>query len=86
MSTTLISCGSDKAALQDAARKQAQAQARVNLNLLPVDCHTREPHAAFGVGSDKLVVLIQEGRALDRANDRVQRCADLSDNQVKALR
>lgn len=83
---TLNSCASDKAALDAAARQQAQADARVIILPLPEDCDRREPHATYGVGSDKMAVLLRERGALDRSNDRVQRCYALHNDQAKALR
>jgi hypothetical protein len=52
----------------------------------PGDCRTEEAHATLALGTQPIVVLRKERKALDRANARVTRCADHYDNVRKALR
>jgi hypothetical protein len=82
----LNGCGTDKAALKQAATDQGIAAARVTLPPLPDDCRYREPHAAANLGDEARSVLKAERRQLDRANARVGRCAAQYDRTAKALK
>lgn len=85
-SQTLTGCSTDKAALKKASIDKGTAAARVTLPPLPGDCRAFEPHAVINVGDEVRSVLKAERRQLDRANDRVGRCAGFYDRTAKALK
>ena len=84
-SLTLTGCGTLENRLKTAATEQGRVAAKPAAPVLPEDCRLREPHAALVPGADARSVLKRERRALDRANDRVIRCADLTDDLLEHL-
>lgn len=81
ISTTLISSGcASNQRLIDASVARGVAQAQPILPQLPADCRKREPHAPLIAGAEVRLVLKDERKALDRANDRVIRCANFYDD------
>lgn len=82
----LTGCGSlDRARLGAAAERQGRAAAGATLGDLPGDCRKREPHASLVEGAEVLSVLKRERAALDRSNDRVERCAAFHDDLARRL-
>lgn len=75
----------DRARMAAAAERQGVAAAGLTIGALPEDCRTREPHAALVAGIEIRGVLKRERAALERANDRVIRCADYHDDLVDHL-
>lgn len=73
---TLTGCAGLEKQLRASARDKGTAGAQVNLPILPEDCRTQEPHAPLVEGVEVRSVLKRERAALDRANDRVRRCAE----------
>ena len=59
---------------------RGEAEADRDLPLWPEDCRTMEPHAPVIIGTEALSGWKRERQALDRANARVGRCADLYDH------
>lgn len=86
MIATFSGCGTDKAALKEASIDKGIAAARVTLPPLPGDCRAIEPHAAINVGDEVRSVLKAERRQLNKANDRVGRCAAHYDRTARALK
>lgn len=58
----------------------------VTLPPLPADCRELEAHAPLVVGAEVRSVLKRERAALDRANDRVKRCAENYDYITRKLK
>lgn len=77
--------GLDRARLAAGADRQGKAAAGLAIGDLPEDCRLREPHAPLYEGAEARSVLKRERGALDRANDRVTRCADYHDDLVEHL-
>lgn len=83
---TSTGCASlDRARLGAAAERQGKAAAGTTLGALPDDCRKREAHAALVEGAEARGVLKRERAALDRANDRVERCATYHDDLAAGL-
>lgn len=82
----LSSCGAIEKRLGDAAEKQGQTQARVNLPDHPDDCRKKEPHAEIREGVEVRSVLARERAALNRQNERTDRCADFYDDVKRRFR
>lgn len=74
------SCGHNLERLNKAATTQGEALASVPPVTAPDDCRIREAHARLAVGMEIRSALKRERAALDRANDRVTRCADYFDD------
>jgi hypothetical protein len=72
--------------LKQAATDTGKAAAGVTLPDLPPDCRKQEPHAALSVGTEALVALRQERRALDRQNARTGRCNGFYQDVAEGLR
>ncbi|WP_342211605.1 hypothetical protein [Neomesorhizobium albiziae] len=82
----LSGCSSlDLARIEAAASRQGDAAAGIVLGELPDDCRAREPHAALVEGFEIRSILKRERAALDRANERLTRCADYHDDLVDHL-
>lgn len=75
-----------EARLNKAATTQGIARARVTLPAWPEDCRIMEPHASLNVGEEVRSVLKRERMATDRANSRVDRCANHYDNLAHAIK
>lgn len=86
-SLTLISCGNTKLIkqLHEASAEKGKAEAGINLLDQPPDCRTKVPHAPRHLGDEAVSVLKREGKQLDKANDKIVRCAEDRDNAAKAL-
>lgn len=83
---TLSSCGAIEKRLTDAAKKQGQTQAGINLPDQPDDCRKKEPHADIREGDEARSVLARERAALNRQNERTARCADFYDDVKRRFR
>ncbi|WP_348642350.1 hypothetical protein [Rhizobium sp. ERR 922] len=66
--------------LEKASSAKGVIAAGINLPPLPDDCRKKEPHAAVRVGDELRSVLVRERGALDRANERGERCAAFYDD------
>lgn len=75
MMLILSGCAGIEKRLDGAAVAQGVTHARVTLPELPDDCRAAERHAEVVGGAELRSILKREQAALDRANDRVTRCA-----------
>nr|WP_145317625.1 MULTISPECIES: hypothetical protein [unclassified Rhizobium] len=66
--------------MEKASSAKGVIAAGINLPPLPDDCRKKEPHAAVRVGDELRSVLVRERGALDRANERGERCAAFYDD------
>lgn len=83
---TLNGCASSSdARIISAAVQQGIAETGVNLPPLPDDCRIKEAHAPLVAGAEIRSTLKREREATNKANARVDRCADHYDATAKAL-
>ncbi|QIG73272.1 hypothetical protein EVC02_051 [Rhizobium phage RHph_N17] len=70
------SCARDELVkqLQTDAKKQGQINAGINLPPYPAECYEDEPYIPVSVGDKKVAIIVRSDRAIDRANDRKNRC------------
>jgi len=80
----LSSCAADRKLIA-AAETQGIAAAGTNLPDYPDDCRRKESHAPLVEGQEKLSILKREREALDRQNDRTDRCAGFYDELKRGL-
>lgn len=73
---TSSGCASLDQRLRNAGGVLGATQVELPAAQMPADCHVREPHAPLTVGSEVRSALKLERKALDRANDRIERCVD----------
>ena len=69
--------------LEKITSERGKIEAGTILPPLSDDCRKKEPHAGVRFGDELRSLLVRERVALDRANARVGRCADLYD-RIKA--
>lgn len=82
---TLSGCASSNQRLIETSVAKGVAQAQITLPELPADCRRKEPHAPLAVGREVRIVLKDERKALNRANDRIVRCADFYDDARRRI-
>jgi hypothetical protein len=87
ISLTLISCGNTKLVrqLHEASVGKGKAEAGLNFLGQPPDCRTKVPHAAVRLGDEAVTSLKREGKQLDKANNKIIRCAEDRDNSERML-
>lgn len=81
----LTACGTLHARLEKAATDQGVARAQLTRPATPDDCRAHEPHATLYKGAELHELLIRERIALNRQNDRTDRCNAFWDSYWDAL-